>query len=135
MELDGRRFLQKIDPRMGYARVEPGEVFQQPDARYTVHLRQVKRDLGSLVILKFEQFFYNVGIVQIGVIFGQLLSFQALAGFLVQGIKFAEVVGVENLVYQLAPRTTKVLVTAAQPTIRTGIVAVRAGVGIDRRVW
>ena len=120
---------------MGHARVEPAEIFQQPDARYTVHLRQVKRDLGSLALLKFKQFCYNVGVVQVSVIFGQILSFQALAGMLVQAVECAEVVGVENLVHQLAPRTTKVLVTAAQPTIRTNILAVRAGAGIDRRVW
>jgi hypothetical protein len=100
-------------------------IFQQPDTGNTVHLRQVKRNLDGVPLLKFDQLFLQLCIVQIGVAFCKTLTFKALSGVFIQIIEFTQVVRIQNFINHLTALTTKVLVANMQAIIRTSIMAVK----------
>lgn len=120
---------------MGHAGVEFVEVFEQPDAGNAVHGRQVKSHLRHLAVVEFEQFVLHVAVVEVGVGPGVAAVFECLAGFFVELVVFAEVVGVEYLVHHFAAVAAEEFVVDVQALIGALLVAVETGVLRNRRVF
>jgi hypothetical protein len=120
-------FFQKIDPRLPDGRVEPVEVFEQPQAGATVDGGYVERDGGDGLAGKVKQLPLHVGQVQKsqpGTLAG------CLAGAGVEVVVLAKPVAAQNLVHCLAPFAAKVFFVETEAVfeaVAAAVVAARQG--------
>ena len=124
---DGDFLPQKLHPRLHDARVEPGQVFEQPDAGRAVHLRNVQGEPCPLRRAKRQQLRLHGFRIEVIEAAGQLHVLHFQAGLLAEAVIGAEVVGIEQLVHGAAAGAAKRPFGQKQRLGRARVAAVGAG--------
>ncbi|GAB3221704.1 hypothetical protein GCM10027454_14280 [Algoriphagus aestuariicola] len=124
--------LDKINSAPHNSGIDLKEIFQQPDTRTAMNLRNVKCDVTFRLVPKIEYLPNNLGVIEVvKTVLLFEISFLAFPGIGIQSIELAEIVLCQNFIYQLTSLAAELLSVKANGFEFAVFSAVKAlGIGV-----